>query len=265
VPDGLFARTGFTAGSAERRAAELTRLFEDPEVRAIVCARGGAGALGVLDHLDPQTAALNPKPFVGYSDATALHLWLARAPLVSVHGPMAGRGLHGSAYDRASLLAALCGEGALYATVPDDLETLREGEAEGILRGGCLSILAAAAGTPWALVPDPEGTLLFLEDVRERPFRLDRMLTQLRLSGAFAGVRGVVFGEMKGCAPEASASFTLQDVLRDALRGLDVPVALGLSSGHANGPIVSLPLGVRARLSCAASAARFEVLEAAVS
>lgn len=249
----------------ERRVLELHQLFDDPDVECVVCVRGGAGALSLLERLDPEVLRADPKPFVGYSDATALHLLLGRLGLVSVQGPMAGRGLHPGAYDRPSFLHAVCGEGEPYRSEPDDLEVLHAGQGEGILRGGCLSLLAAAAGTPFALEPDAEGTILFLEDVRERPFRLDRMITQLRLAGAFRHVKGVVFGEMKGCAPEAGADYTLEDVLREALRGLPVPVALGLSSGHANGPIVSLPFGVRARLSCDDAGARFEVLEAAVS
>jgi muramoyltetrapeptide carboxypeptidase len=243
----------------------LHALFGDPEVRAVICARGGAGASGLLDRIDPALLAANPKPFVGYSDATALHLLLARAGQVSVYGPMAGRGLHPGGYDPSSFLAAVGGEGPLFTSGPDDLLSLRPGRGEGVLRGGCLSLLAAAAGTPWAMTPDPEGTILFLEDVRERPFRIDRMLTQLRLSGAFGGLRGIVFGEMKGCAPEADADYRLEDVLLDAFTGLDLPVALGLSAGHANNPIVSLPLGVRARLACGDGDAQLEVLEAAVS
>ncbi len=262
--DDLGRRTRFTAGSVERRVAELHDLFANPDVRAIVCARGGAGALSLLPLLDPGRLRADPKPFVGYSDVTALHLFLARLGLVTVHGPMAGRTLVAGHYHRESLLAAMAGEGPPYASEPDDLVTLREGEGIGILRGGCLSLLAAAAGTPWAFRPDDEGTILFIEDVRERPFRIDRMLTQLRLSGAFASLRGVVFGEMKGCGPAAGEDYTLEEVLLESLSGLDVPVAIGLSSGHANGPNVSLPLGVRARLTCGAEG-RLEVLESAVA
>src|SRR4029077_823823 len=136
-------------------------------------------------------------------------------------------------------------------------------EAEGRLVGGCLSILAAAAGTDWALSPGGEDTILFLEDVDEPPYRIDRMLLQLRESDGLAGGRGVVFGDMKGCSTSVSADYGLEDVIREALAGLEVPVALGLSSGHATGPGVTLPLGVRARLVCGEEA-RFEVLEPAV-
>jgi muramoyltetrapeptide carboxypeptidase len=170
-----------------------------------------------------------------------------------------------SSYDVASLRHALFGEGQPYVSEPDELEPLRPGEGEGVLLGGCLSILAAAAGTPWALRPREGGTLLFLEDVHERPFRIDRMLRQLRQSGAFAGLRGIVFGDMKGCAPKLDEPYTLEAVIQDALEGLEVPVAFGLSSGHTSNPAVTLPLGVRARLSCGEEGGRFEVREAAVS
>jgi muramoyltetrapeptide carboxypeptidase len=259
----LGRRTRFTAGSVERRVAEIHELFANPDVRAIVCARGGAGALSLLPHLDAARIAASPKPFVGYSDVTALHLFLGQLGLVTIHGPMAGRSLVPGRYHRESLLGALAGGGAPFASEPDDLEPLRKGDGVGILRGGCLSLLAAAAGTPWALRPDRQGTILFIEDVRERPFRIDRMLTQLRLAGAFENVQGIVFGEMKGCGTAAGEDYTLQDVLLESLAGLDVPIAIGLSSGHTNGPNVSLPLGVRARLACAGES-RLEVLESAV-
>lgn len=265
VPADVGRRSRFTAGTVARREEELHRLFAAPEVRAVMCIRGGAGALGLLPRLDAAVFAADPKPFVGYSDVTALHLFLGRLGLVTVHGPMAGPGFARGRYHRESFLAALAGEGPPFASAEEDLDVLREGEGTGVLRGGCLSLLAAAAGTPWALRPDAEGTLLFIEDVREKPYRIDRMLTQLRLAGAFEGVRGVVFGEMKGCAAEPGADYTLEDVLREALSGLEVPVAIGLSSGHVNGPNVSLPLGVPARLACAGGSARLEVLEAAVA
>jgi muramoyltetrapeptide carboxypeptidase len=116
----------------------------------------------------------------------------------------------------------------------------------------------------WDLVMANDAAFLFLEDVDEEPYRVDRTLMQLRQSGALEGVRGIVFGDMKGCSPRLDAGYGLEDVLRDALSGLDVPVALGLSSGHTASPNVTLPLGVRARLACGEDA-RFEVLEAAVS
>jgi muramoyltetrapeptide carboxypeptidase len=264
--DGVLERTGFTAGAASDRVDQLHALVADPAVRAIVCARGGAGAIQLMPRLDHELLAANPKPLVGYSDVTLLHLQLERLGIVSLHGPMASRELADGerAYDRASFRHALTGEGAPYASQPDDLVGLASGRGEGRLRGGCLSLLAAAAGTPWALPAADEPTVLFIEDVDERPYRVDRMLRQLRASGALSGVAGIVFGDMKGCAPGIHDSYTLEGVLLEALAGLDVPIALGLSSGHTPHPNLTLPLGVAARLECSGEEARFEVLEPAV-
>jgi muramoyltetrapeptide carboxypeptidase len=261
VPDGILERIGFTAGSVERRVRELHQLFADEAVAGIVCARGGAGAGRLLGHLDAELIAAHHKVFVGYSDITFIHLFLARLGLTSFHGPMVARELADGDFDRESLLHALTGQGTPYETPVGELRTLRPGRAFGRLRGGCLSILAAAAGTRWAPKSDPEGTLLFLEDVDERPYRLDRMLLQLREAGALRGVRGVVFGQMRGCQFEEGGE--LEGALQDALDGLDVPVAFGCPSGHTRGGHVTLPLGVPARLECGESA-RLTMLESGV-
>jgi muramoyltetrapeptide carboxypeptidase len=266
VADGVLERRGFTAGSADVRLQQLHGLFAEPDVAAIVCARGGAGTIQLLPGLDRELMAANPKLILGYSDITLLHLEMARLGFPSLHGPMVARELAegDAAYDRASLWHALTGEGDPYASGPDDLVVLAEGKGEGVLRGGCLSLLAAAAGTAWALPPLDEPTILFLEDVDEKAYRLDRMLRQLRASGALQGLAGVVFGDMKGCAPSFHDDYRLEEILLEALEGLDVPVALGLSSGHTPHPNVTLPLGVRARLECLGGEASFAVLEAPV-
>jgi muramoyltetrapeptide carboxypeptidase len=267
VGEGALARRGFTAGSVEARLRQLQDLLRDPEVGGIVCARGGAGAGRLLAGLDASLLRLHAKPFVGYSDITWLHLALGRLGLVSLHGPMVARELADGegAYHRESLWHALTGEGGPYVSGPDDLHPLRPGVASGVLRGGCLSILASAVGTPWELRPGGEATILLLEDVDEAPYRIDRMLFQLRASGVLDGVRGIVFGEMKGCAPGPDADYALEEVLLEALAGLEVPVAFGLPSGHTTHPNVTLPLGVAVRLRCGASEARLEVDEVAVS
>jgi muramoyltetrapeptide carboxypeptidase len=262
--EGIRERDRFAAGTVERRLAELHGLFADDAVAGIVCARGGAGAGWLLPRLDAALLRAHPKVFIGYSDVTLLHLYLNREGLVTFHGPMVAWELASGAFDRSSFLAAVTGQGAPYASAADDLVSLRPGTAEGVLRGGCLSLLAAAAGTPWALRAAGERTLLFLEDVDEKPYRIDRLLMQLRLSGALEDVVGIVFGDMKGCSPGLDKDYSLEDVVLDALAGLDVPIALGLSSGHTAHPSVTLPLGVSARLNCGDDA-RFEVLEAAVS
>jgi muramoyltetrapeptide carboxypeptidase len=260
----VLGRRFFTAGGIDERREDLQTFWADPEVAGIVCARGGAGALGLLPGLDRDLMAAHPKVFVGCSDATFLHLALGQLGQVTVHGPMVAGDLADGSYDEASFRQAVFGEGHHYASAPEELVTLRPGTAEGVLRGGCLSILASAAGTPWALQPDAEGTILFLEDVHERPYRVDRMLRQLRLSGALAHVRGLLFGDMRGCAPRLDEGYTLEAVMLDALLGLDIPIALGLSSGHTASDAISLPLGVRARLDCQEHEARFAILEPAV-
>jgi muramoyltetrapeptide carboxypeptidase len=209
-------------------------------------------------------AQQRPKVLIGCSDVTFLHIVLNGLGLVTFHGPMAAGDIGRGTYDRDSFLRAVTGEGGLWASEPDELLALRPGHGRGRLLGGCLSILASAAGTPWAFRPDPDGTVLFLEDVAEPPYRIDRHLRQLRAAGAFAGARGVVFGDLPKCAAPREATFTLEEVILDALDGLDVPVALGLSSGHVARGALTLPLGVQARLVCDGEA-RLELLEAGVA
>lgn len=272
VGEAVRARDRFTAGPVQDRVRDLQGLWADDAVAGIFCARGGAGAGGVASRLDAAALAARPKVFMGYSDVTHLHALFNAHGLVTFHGPMVATDLADGRYDEASWQAALFGDGGPYATPPGAMRVLRPGVAEGRLQGGCISILANGAGTPWAIRPDPEGTILFLEDVDEKLFRLDRALLQMRASGAFASVRGIVFGDMRECDPAAGAGYTLEDVLLDAIGGLDVPVAIGLSSGHTVDPNVTLPFGVRARLACAPPRAAggrdeagLEILEASVS
>jgi muramoyltetrapeptide carboxypeptidase len=263
VGDAVRSRFRFTAGRIDERVRDLETFWADDSIKGIFCARGGAGAGPLVERLDGAAMAARPKVFMGYSDVTFLHCMLNAHGLVTFHGPMVATDLSDARYDKASLTATVFGEAPGYATSPDDMLPIRGGSAEGRLQGGCISILAAAAGTPWALRPEPEGTILFLEDLNEPPYRLDRTLHQLRASGAFAGARGVVFGDMQGCNPNHGSEYTLVDILLDALAGLDVPIAMGLSSGHTRNPNVTLPFGARARLACGDDA-RLEILEASV-
>ena len=256
----ILERKLFAAGTAKRRADELHALFEDPEVAAVVCARGGAGAMELLVHLEPMLFRRNPKAFVGYSDATLLHSFLNRLGLVTFHGPMLAGELGGGSYDTGSFMRALCGGGAPWSLAAAGVRTLRAGEARGRLRGGCLPLLAAATGTGWEMsATDPaEGAILLVEDTSEPPYRLHRWLTQLAQSGALRGVGGLVFGEMRGCAPASEDGYSLEDVLLDALDGFAGPVALGLPCGHSPTPMLTLPLGAPVRLRCG-SEVRLEV------
>lgn len=258
VPDGMLERTGFTAGSVARRQAELVSLLRDDDVRAVICARGGAGAIELLPGLEETVQGLAaPKPLVGYSDITFLHLLLRRLGVVSFLGPMVARGLD-SAFDDASFVHAITGKGAPYVTPAGSLRALRSGKAEGTFFGGCLSILASAAGTPWALRSETP-TILFLEEIDEPPYRLHRMLHQLRLSGSFDNVVGVAFGEMPGCQ-DPTGTTVLEDALCSAFDDLDIPIAYGLAAGHATLPAVTLPLGVPARLICRGTDAQLAIL-----
>lgn len=263
VPDGLLSRRLHSAGTVERRAEELQSLFLDAGVAGIVCARGGAGAMRLLPLVDVGAMLAHPKPFVGYSDVTALHLLLGAAGLVTFYGPMVAREFADGRADVASFLATLRGrEESL--SFEAGLRPLQSGCAEGVLRGGCLSLLSAAAGTPWSLDSSGEATLLLLEDVDEPPYRVERMLVQLLLAGGFEGVRGIVFGEMPGCWASPDAGYTLEAVLLDVLDPLGIPVAIGLNTGHTTGPCATVPLGVRARLDCGQGAS-LVLLEEAVS
>jgi muramoyltetrapeptide carboxypeptidase len=261
---GARGRRRFHSGPLGLRLAELQSLLDDPGIAAVFATRGGAGCQPLLPRLDLRRFRERPKLVVGYSDLTFLHLLLQREGFVSVHGPMAALELaEPEAWHEPSLRAALFGETA-YASEEDELLALRDGVAEGRLVGGCLSILASACGTPFAFAPD-EDCVLFLEDLDEPPYRIERHLGQLAQAGALARVKGVVLGDFRGCSPALDADYTLEDVVLEALGTFKGPVALGLSSGHTRNPNVALPLGVTARLSCGSGRALFEVLEEPVA
>src|SRR5919197_4079278 len=188
VGSAVLKRRAYLAGSDEERLADLVQMMEDPRVRAVFCARGGYGSQRLVPRLDLAPLARQPKPIVGYSDVSALLNAAVAAGVVAVHGPMVAsdmaRGL--SPRSEASLRALLTDPAWLWeAEAP---ETVRPGRATGRLLGGCLSVLVATLGTPHA--PDTDGTILFLEDVGERPYRLDRLLTQLRQAGKLDRVAG---------------------------------------------------------------------------
>jgi muramoyltetrapeptide carboxypeptidase len=246
--DRVFAREGYLAGGAQVRAEAFIAAWRDPSVRALVAARGGYGSVQILASLPPAELRAFPKVFVGASDLTAVLAYLTHAcGLVAVHGPMVAgqlaRGAEG--YDRSSFLAAVSGPGPAGELGAGVLEAFEPGDAAGPLVGGNLTQLAASLGTPFAFDPPP-GCVLFLEDVSERPYRVDRLLTQLRLAGILARARALVFGEMRHC-DEADGSLRCRDVVRGLVRGFPGPVLYGLPAGHTAGPALSLPLGVLAR------------------
>lgn len=243
----LYHRSRYTAGSPEDRYQDWIELWEDPDVAALFCARGGYGSMELLPRLCPERARENPKVVLGASDATALLSFLTSgAGLVSFHGPMVAQQIARGEYDRGNLLGVLGSTEAPGRFAVETTEWLHRGSAEGPLLGGCLSIVSALAGTRY--LPSFRGAVLFLEDTKTKPYQIDRMLTQLRLAELLDGVRGIVFGEMPRCEQHPDQGYTLQEMLRDWTSGLRVPVLFGFPSGHTRSKGLTLPLGARVRL-----------------
>ena len=250
--DRVFAREPMVSGPAALRAAAFRDALQDPSIRAIVAVRGGYGSVELLPMLDARELAASRKIICGYSDITSLLIYaVCHAGLVAFHGPMLDRRLsRGDAgYDRASFLAALCDPRPMGRLAPQGLTVMREGRAEGVLLGGTLTQIAAGLGTPYGLKLDAP-VLLFLEDVGERPYKVRRMLTQLRLSGALARVTGIVLGDMTSC-DEPGGSPAACDAIAAALDGFEGPIISGFPSGHGAAPLWTLPFGVRASLATA--------------
>ena len=245
----IFERELYFAGSVERRVQELHEMFLRPEVKAVLCARGGYGCNYLLPHLDLDLIRANSKIFAGCSDVTTLLTYLTDAAgLVTFHAPMvAGDFSRPNGIDGQSWLAAVGGRDQYVKDfVPGEIEAIAEGTAEGMLYGGCLSLLVASLGTPYEI--RTQGTILFIEDRAERPYRIDRMLMQLKLAGKFDGVRGIIFGEMIDCQEPGARDYTLQHVVTRILADLRVPIAFGLKSGHVSSRSMTLPFGVHAKL-----------------
>ena len=246
----IFDRDFYFAGSAERRARELEQMFSREDVKAIICARGGYGANYLLPHLDIKKIVAHPKIFVGYSDLTTLTTWFCDAAgLATFHGPMLAKDFaRSNGIDLSSWQSAIerKSEWRLDFRPESSVKTLTEGRAEGVLYGGCLSMLVASLGTPWEI--QTAGTILFIEDVSTKPYQIDRMLMHLKLAGKFAGVRGIIFGEMLDCAPPPGQKYTLEEIVMRIVGDLKVPVVYGLPSGHVAGQNITLPVGIDVRL-----------------
>jgi len=262
--DSILERDLYFAGTAQRRARELEEMFVRDDVRAVLSARGGYGANYLLKHLDLDKIKSHPKVFVGYSDLTTLLTYFADAcGLVTFHGPMAAKDwTHEDGVDLASWQAALSGAMPWDVALGAGVSGLADGQAEGILYGGCLSILVATLGTAYEI--NSAGTILFLEDVAAKPFQIDRMLMQLKLAGKLGEVRGIIFGEMLDCVQTANQGYKLEEVVMRIVGDLKVPVAFGVRSGHVTSRNITLPIGVRARLTVDGGQVSLRILESAV-
>lgn len=265
-------RFGYLAGTDAERAADVNAMFADDSIRAVLAVRGGWGSARILPLLDWATIRANPKLLVGFSDITALHLaFAARAGFPTIHGPNAGSSWSRFSWDSFRALA-FEGRVPLYRNPAGDEDrlvqrqgrtrTIRTGKAQGRLLGGNLTVLSHLVGTPW--LPSFDGAILFLEDVDEAEYRIDRMLTQLGQAGILRRVAGVVFGQCTNCRdPEGAASnFALGDVLRQHLLPLGVPVFSGAMFGHVDDQF-SLASGVMAEIDAGEGTLR--LLEAPVA
>jgi muramoyltetrapeptide carboxypeptidase len=259
----VLAREGFFAGSTGDRVEALKRALCEPGSRAILCARGGYGSTYLLDRLRDLQAP--PKIFCGFSDITSAQIFLwQRFGWVTFYGPMAASGFDGGAnapggYDRESFVSAVAGTTQGWSM---DLrgESLVPGEADGIILGGCLTLIETTLGTPWELQTD--GAILVLEDRDMKPYQVDRALMHLRQAGKFDGVVAVICGEFPGGgAPPGTA--TVKDVVERVLATLGVPIVWGAAVGHTSRPMLTIPLGVGARVSAGART-KLEILEPAV-
>jgi muramoyltetrapeptide carboxypeptidase len=262
--DSIFDEDLYFAGSVDRRLRELEEMFSRDEIRAIIGARGGYGTNYLLAGFDLEKVRAHPKIFVSYSDQTALLTYFLKATgLITFHGPMVAKDwAHEDGVDLASWQSAVSGSVPWELSADCGMTALVEGSAEGILYGGCLSILVASLGTPYEI--ETAGTILFMEDLGEKPYQIDRMLMQLKLAGKFNDVRGIVFGEMKDCLQTANQGYSLQEVVKRIVGELGIPVAYGLRSGHVSSRNITLPFGVDARLDVRGEAASLKILESAV-
>ncbi len=260
--ESILDRDLYFAGSVERRARELEDMFLRDDIRAIVCARGGYGSNYLPLALDPGKIVAHPKILVGYSDITTLVCCMAdSANFVTFHGPMVTKDFAiADGVDLDSWQNALGGAAEWSIAEGSGARPLVPGKGEGILYGGCLSMLVASLGTPHEI--RTAGTILFLEDVAAKPFQIDRMLIQLKLAGKLRDVRGIVFGEMMDCRQSPTQDYTLEDVVLRVVGDLRIPVAFGLRSGHVSRANITLPIGVKARLTVEDSV-ELRILEAA--
>lgn len=259
-PDGYFA------APLSRRAAELKTALLAPNAEAIICVRGGYGSGPLIDKLQPLRLQ-RPKLLVGFSDITALQVYLwQRARWPSIHGPMVAAGLdkgHGQpdGYDRESFVSAIGGAQRSWS-INLGGETMVRGTASGRLLGGCLTLIETTLGTPWSL--DTRGSILMLEDRGVKPYQLDRTLLHLAQAGKFRGIKGVVLGDFPDSEPPAGSSISVRDVCKRVFSRMGIPVVFGAAFGHTHRPMLTIPLGVKARL-IAKGEGTLEILEPAVT
>lgn len=247
-----YERYGYLSGSDEIRANDINEMFSNSEVDGIICLRGGYGTPRILDLIDYEAIKNNPKVFVGYSDITGLHIaFNQKANLVTYHGPMAVSDMieDFSNFSKESLFASIMKTkaiGKLSNPKGEEVATIYGGVAEGTIIGGNLSLIVATLGTPYEI--DVKGKLLFIEEIGEDTYKIDRMINHLRLSGKFKECEGIILGDFKNCeTSKHPESLTLKEIFNDHIKPSSKPTIYNLKSGHCE-PMVTLPFGVAARL-----------------
>jgi muramoyltetrapeptide carboxypeptidase len=251
VGKSVFKKRGYFAGSDKDRLNDINYMIENSEVKAIICARGGWGTLRILDKINYEILKQNPKIISGYSDITSLQIAIyTKSNILTFSGAMVASDM--SDFDPFTekvfwnIVTEVHDNIILKNPNNKKLKAIKPGVAEGELIGGCLSLVVSILGTPFQ--PDFKGKILFLEDIGEPPYKIDRMLTQLKRAGVLQSVSGIVFGEFVDCKPkEKSKSLTLEQVIQDTVRDLNIPVFKGLVYGHIN-KRVTMPIGARARV-----------------
>ena len=239
--EGIFQKHGFFAGTDVQRADQVNRLFADPAVHAVICARGGYGSMRILRFLDFKIIQNNPKIFVGFSDISVLLFILhARCSLVTFHGPVVTTLANTDEQTIAAMLRVMTAD-KIFDLKPEKGIALKPGVCSGVVVGGNLTTLCHLAGTPYT--PNFNGKILFLEDRGEAPYRIDRMLTQMKLAGCFEGLKGLFLGSFEACGKLDDIFRIVQEVFND----VNIPILSGFEIGHARVNI-TIPIGLRATL-----------------
>jgi muramoyltetrapeptide carboxypeptidase len=243
---------GYLSGSDELRAGDINRMFENSKIDAVFCLRGGYGTPRILDRLDYDVIKKNPKIFIGYSDITAIHIALnQKCDLITFHGPMVASDMLGKfdEFSKKSYLNAITSIkplGQMNNPIGFDIKSMVPGKARGIIVGGNLSLIAATIGTSYEI--DTKGKILFLEDIEEFTYSVDRMLTQLRLSGKLKDCAGIILGDFKNCLPQyEDFDHTLMQVFNDIIVLAKKPTIYNFMAGHCT-PKITIPLGVETLL-----------------
>ncbi len=245
-----YSKYGYLAGKDELRAGDINSMFADDDIDGIICLRGGYGTPRILEKIDYDNIRKNPKVYVGYSDITAIHIAINQiSGLVTFHGPMITSDIihNFQGFSKESLLNTITNNGVIGDVKNPNEENIQcfyRGKAEGRIIGGNLALICSTLGTPYEI--DTRNKLLFLEDIGEEPYRVDRMLTQLRLAGKLQEVSGIILGDWNNCVPEnPEKSLTLMEVFEDIILPLKKPTIANVKAGHCS-PMITLPFGINA-------------------